>query len=294
MKRRTFIETSLATAALTAIPSRAFAAEHQIEKVGVQLYTVRDAMKADLAGTLAKVAAIGFKEVEFAGYFDRSPKDIRALLDKNGLTAPSAHFDLKVLQTKLLETIESAHVVGHKFLVCPWLDEKLRNEPDGYKKLGAEFSRIGEATKKAGIQLAYHNHVFEFQPDGNGKLPYDVLLESSDPGLVKMEMDLCWFTLGGQDPVAYFNKYPGRFPLVHVKDLKKIPKLAPGQKPDALMEDVQKEYMTAAGSGAIDWKRIFASSDKAGIEHYFVEHDSPKDAFASLTTSYQYLAALRF
>ena len=294
MNRRTFIETSLATAALSALPSRALAAQNQIERVGVQLYTVRDAMKTDFVGTLAKIAAIGYKEVEFAGYFDHAPKDIRALLDKNGLTAPSAHFDLKVLQTKLPETIEAAHIVGHKFLVCPWLEEKQRNEPDGYKKLGAEFNKIGEATKKAGIQLAYHNHVFEFQPDASGKLPYDVLLESSDPSLVKMEMDLCWFTLGGQDPVAYFNKYPGRFPLVHVKDLKKVPKLAAGQKPDALMEDVQKEDMTAAGSGVIDWKRIFASADKAGIEHYFVEHDSPKDPFASLTTSYQYLAALRF
>jgi sugar phosphate isomerase/epimerase len=294
MKRRTFIETSLATAALTALPSRAFASQHQIEKVGVQLYTVRDAIKADFAGTLAKVAAIGYKEVELAGYFDHSAKEIRAMLDKAGLTAPSAHFPLDALQTRLAETIESAHIVGHKFLVCPWLEEKQRNAPDGYKKLAGEFNKVGEATKKAGIQFAYHNHVFEFQPGADGKLPYDVLLESSDPNLVKMEIDLCWFTLGGQDPVAYFNKYPGRFPLVHVKDLKKVPKLAPGQKPDDLMHSAQEESMTEAGSGVIDWKRIFASGEKAGIEHYFAEHDSPKDGFASLTTSYKYLAALRF
>jgi sugar phosphate isomerase/epimerase len=294
MKRRTFIETSLATAALTALPSRTVASEHRIEKIGVQLYTVRDGIKVDFAGTLEKIAAIGYQEVELAGYFDHPAKEIRAMLDKAGLTAPSAHFPLDVLQASLPETIESAHIMGHKFLVCPSLNEKLRKEPDGYKKVGAEFNKIGEATKKAGIQFAYHNHVFEFQPGTDGKLPYDVLLESSDPQLVKMEMDLCWFTLGGQDPVAYFNKYPGRFPLVHVKDLKKVPKLAPGQKSDELTHSAEKEYMTEAGSGVIDWKRIFASGEKAGIEHYFVEHDSPKDPFASLTASYKYLAALRF
>jgi sugar phosphate isomerase/epimerase len=294
MKRRKFIETSLATAALTALPSRTVASEHRIEKIGVQLYTVRDAIKADFAGTLEKIAAIGYKEVELAGYFDHPAKEIRAMLDKAGLTAPSAHLSLDVLQTSLPETIESAHIMGHKFLVCPSLNEKLRSEPDGYKKVGAEFNKIGEATKKAGIQFAYHNHVFEFQPGTDGKLPYDVLLESSDSQLVKMEMDLCWFTLGGQDPVAYFNKYPGRFPLVHVKDLKKVPKLAPGQKSDELTHLAEKEYMTEVGSGVIDWKRIFASGEKAGIEHYFVEHDSPKDPFASLTASYKYLAALRF
>ena len=294
MKRRTFIESSLSAAALNALPWRALASSHQIEQIGVQLYTVRDAIKADFAGTLEKIAAIGYQEVELAGYFDHSAKEIRAMLDKTGLTAPSAHFPLDVLQTHLPETIESAHIVGHKFLVCPWFDEKLRNEPDAYKKLGAEFNKLGEATKKAGIQLAYHNHIFEFQPGADGKLPYDILLESSDPNLVKMEMDLCWFTLGGQDPLEYFNKYPARFPLVHVKDLKMVPKLAAGQKPDELMHWAEKDYMTEVGSGVIDWKRIFANGEKAEIAHYFVEHDSPKDAFASLTASYKFLAALRF
>src|ERR1700676_3368428 len=123
MKRRTFIESSLSAAALNALPWRALASSHQIEQIGVQLYTVRDAIKADFAGTLGKMAAIGYQEVELAGYFDHSAKEIRAMLDKTGLTAPSAHFPLDVLQTSLPETIESAQIMGHKFLVCPSLNE---------------------------------------------------------------------------------------------------------------------------------------------------------------------------
>ena len=140
----------------------------------------------------------------------------------------------------------------------------------------------------AGIQFGYHNHWFEFLPV-NGKLPYDELLAECDPNLVKMEMDLCWITVAGGDPLKYFNKYPGRFPLVHVKDIKKIPPVseAGGQNFGDSLKD-----MTSVGSGIIDWKRIFAQSDKAGIKHYIVEHDKPEDPIQSITESYEYLSNL--
>ena len=141
----------------------------------------------------------------------------------------------------------------------PWIDDKVRKQPDGFKRAAETFNRAGEATKKAGMQFAYHNHWFEYIPV-NGELPYDTLLEESDPDLVKMELDLCWITLGGQDPVKYFDRYPGRFPLVHVKDLTSVPPITAADKQN--FGDSMKE-MTEVGSGVIDWKRIFAQSEKA-------------------------------
>src|SRR5579862_9667337 len=131
MNRRKFIETSIATATIASLPGRAFAATHHMEKVGVQLYTVRDAMKADFAGTIAKVAAIGYKEVEFAGYLDHSPKEIRGILDKNGLTSPSVHVTYETVEKHLAEQIEASKIIGHDYIVCPWIDEEQRKQPDG-------------------------------------------------------------------------------------------------------------------------------------------------------------------
>jgi sugar phosphate isomerase/epimerase len=212
------------------------------------------------------------------------------MLDRHGLTGPSAHVEYKSLGEKWPGVLDAAHVVGHQYLVNPYIDDEVRNGPDGWKRAAEAFNRAGDASQKAGIQFAYHNHWFEFWPV-NGKLPYDILLEECDPKLVKMEMDLCWIMVGGQDPFKYFNRYPGRFPLVHVKDLTKIPKVdaTGGQKFGDTLEE-----MTEVGSGTIEWKKIFAQSDKAGIKHYFVEHDHPKDPFASVTASYQYLANVRF
>jgi sugar phosphate isomerase/epimerase len=266
------------------------AADHKIQKVGVQLYTVRSEMPKDFEGTLAKVAAIGYKEVEFAGYFDHSPKDVRAILDRHGLTAPSAHVGYNSLGEKFPEVIETAKIVGHEYIVNPAIADAMRKQADGWKRAAETFNRAGEASKKAGIQFAYHNHWWEFQPI-DGKLPYDILLENSDPNLVKMEMDLCWITVGGQDPLKYFDRYPGRFPLVHVKDMTKIPPLP---TPGSSFNMDQSPEMTEVGSGGINWKRIFAQSDKAGIKHYFVEHDSATAPFESIRVSYTYLEQVRF
>jgi sugar phosphate isomerase/epimerase len=266
------------------------ASEHKIDKVGVQLYTVRDQMKADFDSTIAKVAQIGYKEVEFAGYFGRTSQQVRAALDKNGLSAPSTHIQYDELDDKFPSVIETSKAIGMEYIVCPWISEEMRKSPDIWKKAAEKFNGAGEQTKKAGIQFAYHNHWFEFLPV-DGKLPYDQLLQECDKDLVKMELDLCWITVGGKDPLVYFDKYPGRFPLVHVKDVKRIPPVTAAGSQDfgSSMKD-----MTEVGSGIIDWKKIFAQSEKAGIKHYIVEHDNPKQPFESITTSYQYLEKLRF
>jgi sugar phosphate isomerase/epimerase len=295
MKRRTFIETSIAAATVFAVrPSWAAETTHEIKKVGLQLYTVRDLMKTDFEGTIAKVAATGYKEVEFAGYFDHSPKDVRAVIDKNGLTAPSEHIAYDVIENKWPETLDAAHVVGHRYIVCPWIDEKQRTA-DGWKRAADLFNKAGEASKKAGIQLCYHNHSFEFSPvEGlGGKLAYDFLLENTDSKNVKMEMDLCWISVAGKDPVSYFDKYPERFPMVHVKDYVNDPN-ATSSYAGATGSVVFKGRLADVGQGTIDWKRILAHSDKAGIQHYFVENDDAKKPFEDIKISYDYLEALRF
>jgi len=297
MNRRTFISTSIAaTIAAAARPSWAADTAHNIERIGLQLYTVRHFMKKDFEGTIAKVAATGYKEVEFAGYFKHSPKDIRAILDKNGLAAPSCHVDYKVVEEKWSETIEAAKIIGHSYIICPWIDEKQRKQPDGWKRAADLFNKAGEVSQKASVQFGYHNHSFEFEPADSlgGKLPYDFFLEQLDPKLVTMEMDLCWISVAGKDPLAYFEKYPGRFPLVHVKDWVKDSTVSSGYK-GAMGQTVKyRGRMADVGQGSVDWKRIFAHSGEAGIQHYFVENDEPKSAFDDIKISYDYLNKLQF
>lgn len=291
MNRRTFLKTAGTVSAATLFASRFgwAAGEHKIDKVGVQLYTVRDLMKDDFEGTIAKVAQIGYKEVEFAGYFGRTGKQVREVLDKNGLKAPSTHVQYDELDDKFPSVIETSKEIGLDYIICPWIPEELRKSPDIWKQAAEKFNRCGEASKKAGMQFGYHNHWFEFLPT-NGKLPYDELLTMCDANLVKMEMDLCWITVAGGDPLKYFAKYPGRFPLVHVKDFKTKPKITSGGSQN-FGDTVD---LTEVGSGVIDWKKIFSHSEQAGIKHYIVEHDHPKEPLESIKKSYEYLVNLRW
>ena len=292
--RRTFIETSIGAMGAAVLAARpAMAAS--ITKVGMQLYTVRGELEKDFDGTLAKVAAIGYKEVEFAGYFGRTPQQVKAALQTHGLSAPSAHIDYPTVSDagKWATALDAAKVIGHEYLVNAWVDEKLRNQPDFWKRAAGTYNIAGRAAAAHGVQFCYHNHNFEFYPrqDAGGQLPMDVLLETCDPKLVKIEMDLCWIAAAGKDPVAYFRKYPGRFPLVHVKGLRRVPPSSTDPTPIA---EVLPEITDVGHDDVIDWKRIFAGSKPAGIAHYFVEHDTPKDAFASLKASYDYVSRLRF
>ena len=301
MKRRAFLESSIAAGVVTAFGSSlaraAGGAErtHRISRIGLQLYTVREAMKQDFEGTLAKVAAVGYNEVEFAGYFDHAPKEVRAMLDRQGLAAPSGHAGYEAVEKKWPETLEAAHTVGSSYVVCAWINESQRREPDGWKRAAELFNRAGEASQKAGTQFAYHNYGYEFQPAEtlSGKMPYDFLLAETDAKLVQMEMDLCWITAGGQDPLGYFERHPGRFPLVHVKDWVKDSGVS-AEYQSAIGRPGVHGHMANAGEGAINWKRIFEQSEKAGIKHYFVENDEPKSPIEDIRTSFEYLKALRF
>jgi sugar phosphate isomerase/epimerase len=252
----------------------------KIARVGLQLYTVRDDMQRDLPGTLARVAQIGYREVEFAGYFGRTPAEIRALLQQNGLTSPSSHIGYPDLAGGAWgRALSDAKAVGHEYVTVPWIPEEARRSADDYKRVAEHFNRAAQLAKDAGLRFAYHNHDFEFRT-ADGMMPYDLLLQGTDKSLVDFEMDLYWTVKGGQDPIAYFDRYPGRFTLVHVKD--------GGPAPERVMTEV--------GGGTIDFRRIFAHDADHGahIRHYFVEHDQPKDPVASITKSYDYLSRLEY
>ena len=235
--------------------------------VGIQLYTLRDALAKETERTLAALGEIGYQEVELAGLYGLSAAAMRALLDKHGLTAPSGHIPLDQFRTNLPRTLEEAATLGHRYVVCPWLDEKDRTA-DGYKRLAETLNTAGERARQANMQVAYHNHEFEFAALGD-QTAYDMLLAECDPQLVKMELDLFWITTAGKDPLAYFTKHPGRFPLVHVKD----------RAADGKMVDV--------GQGAMDYKNLLArASAEGGTRHFFVEHDNQADPIATARTSF--------
>ncbi|MEO7042484.1 MAG: sugar phosphate isomerase/epimerase [Gemmatimonadaceae bacterium] len=274
--RRSFLAVvsgSLATMALGPRAPRT-RANRRLDRIGVQLYTIRNAIKTDLDGSLARVASIGYREVELAGYQSHTVAEFKASLDRHGLVAPSTHIAMERVRDELPQVLAEAHTLGHKFVVCPNIPNE-KDGLDGYRKAADVLNHAGETAKKSGIQIGYHNHGTELTPIG-GIRPYDVMLERTDPALVVMEMDVFWMVDGGGDPLAYFKKYPGRFRMLHVKD----------------MDGSPQKKMVDVGRGVIDWKAIFEADLVA--EHYFVEHDAATDPFASIAASYTYLRALEF
>jgi len=281
--RRQFLATlgvgALGLAGINAAPSCYGAAPggRKLKRIGVQLYTVRDLMQKDMPGTLAQVAAAGYKEVEFAGLFGRTPAQARQMLDQNGLTSPSSHIGIERMEKEGAAAFAEAKALGNEWATVPYMVEERRKTIDDWKRIAAILNNLGTQAKTSGLRLAYHNHDFEIRPL-EGQRPYDILLSQTDPSLVDFEMDLYWVTFGGGSPMDFFNRYPGRFKMVHVKDS--------AGPPDNKMVDV--------GSGRIPFPAIFAQSDKAGIEHYFVEHDQPADAIATIRNSARYLLNLTY
>lgn len=272
--------------------------------VGLQLYSIRDLLAKDYEGTLRAIGKLGYEEVELFGEQTRPPAELRQVLQSAGLRAVSAHYSVQDLQGKFDEKIAYAKALGLQYMICafPWLANPARIQPvpkdggewfaavmkhinlDDYKWLAELFNKAGEQTKKAGIQFGYHNHNIEFRAYG-GVTGFDTLLAGTDPALVKMEMDCGWVHIAGQDPVAYLTKHPGRFPLLHVKDVKK------GVKPTTTIEGAAPT--TPVGQGVLDWNALFAAAKKSGVRHYFVEQETfdgpPLDA---LKASFTFLDGL--
>jgi sugar phosphate isomerase/epimerase len=247
----------------------------RLDKIGVQLYTVRSEMTRSVETTLDRVAAIGYQEVEFAGYFGRTPEQIRAALSAAGLVAPASHVPWERLESGWSETLDEAARAGHDTVIVAFLPAERRRTIADYRAWAARFNDAGRVARAAGLRYAYHNHDFEFS-SLEGTVPYDILLADTDPDLVAFELDLFWIARGGRDALAYVTRHPGRFQLVHVKD----------------MDDQGR--MVDVGAGRLDFAAIFARSAEAGLRHNFVEHDEPADPFTSIQASYDYLRRLEF
>lgn len=286
--RRSFIKSSAVySASLLVAPSLL---NYNHKYIGLQLYTVRDAMQKDPSAILAQVSKIGYNSVEGATYtgsqkfYGMEAAEFSRVLKQNGLIMPSSHYRLGeektngetvkgTLMTDWGKAVDDAAAVGVKYMVCAYLSDSERGGLDHYKKVAEQLNKAGERCKKSGIQLCYHNHNFEFVKQDN-KFPYDVLLDDTDKNLVKMEMDMYWVTKANQDPIALINKHPGRFPLWHVKD----------------MDKTAEHSFAEVGNGSIDFKKIFKYADKAGLKYFFVEQDkTPGDPMNSITQSISYI-----
>ena len=226
INRRKFIRAAglgLAAAAAGTRWPGALKANPLNKSIGIQLYTLRDQLNKDVPGTLKLVADIGYKEVEVFDLYGKTAAEFAALLKDNGLTAPSGHYVTKHIKANWQKHIDDANALGLKYMVNAILEEEEHRSLDDYKMLLELFTHAGEQTKKAGIQFCYHNHNFEFMKFGD-TTAYDFLLKNLGADLVKMEMDCFWVTHAGQDPVAYFQKHPGRFPLLHTDPDAPVPR----------------------------------------------------------------------
>jgi len=275
--RRDFFRTagSLTVGALV-IPMLAKA--EKVKNIGIQLYSVRKEMLTDAVGTLKQLAKIGYKELESArsekgNYYGLQPKEIKKIVSDLGMTLRSGHVHV---DKDWQRSIDSAAEAGQDYLVCSSLPSKGQTV-DNYKSVGETFSKAGEDCKKSNIIFAYHNHEYEFEKE-NGQVLYDVLLSSTDPNLVTWELDLGWVVASGNDPLAYFNKYPGRFPLWHLKDM-----------------DLAKQQSTEFGKGQIKVLEILKNAKKSGVKHIFVEQEEyASSALESMKYDFDYLQKLDF
>ena len=300
--RRNFLKKSgtiaLGSLILTKEMRASFLAQAPIHPVGLQLYTLFNVIDTDVKGTLKKVADIGYKEVESAfsklgGFYGMKPKEFAAVTKDLGLAWKAHHVigapfkmppgakmptgadgkpmvipPMKNLKDNMQELVDQAAEGGIPYLVCANIPTGTLDEIKNSIEI---LNKTGEACKKAKITFAYHNHDMEFKTV-EGKIPYHLLLSETSADNMKMELDICWVTKAGVDPVELFKQHPGRFPLWHVKD---IGKDMTGPQP--------------VGTGIVDFKRIFANAEIAGMKDFFVEHDMPKDPYASITTSYNNL-----
>jgi sugar phosphate isomerase/epimerase len=234
---------------------------------GIQLYTLRDSMAQSVNSTLKAVAGIGYKEVEFAGYFDHSPAELRTMMNDLGLSAPSAHVDPGLVREDPESVIDAAAEVGHRYIVVAWLPQTERATIAQYKAWSEVFNRCGELCAARDMRFAYHNHEFEFETT-DGQEPFQVLMDETDPTLVDFELDFYWVKKAGLNINDVLARNPGRFVMAHIKDM-----------------DSDGE-MVSVGEGTIDFSSVLAAPEAANLKHLFVEHDNPDNSFRSASVSY--------
>ncbi len=223
--------------------------------VALQLYTVRDETAKDFKLTVRRVAEIGYAGIEFAGYGDIASKEMAALLAETGLRTVGSHVSLQALEADFDREVNYCLDIGSPFLIIPWIDQQWRTS-EGFKRLAERLNEWGRRTQERSITLAYHNHDFEFQKEGNETL-LDLLAAATDPALVKLELDSYWAAYAGFDPVALINKYPGRIPLIHLKDM------------------TPERTFTEVGDGTLDISDYVEAGQANGVHAFIVENDQP-------------------
>jgi len=299
------------TGILAAAPART---PLTVDDIGLQLFTVGDVLRQDFDGTMKQIAAIGYKQVEFAGYFNKSPQEVRALLDSLGLKSPSTHIGMDLLKRDLPAQISTAQIIGHEYITIPSLGrtETPMNTTDAWKRVASECNEMGAKLKAAGLKLAFHSHSGEYVDVGGGKTGMDVFVTETDPSVFSFQMDLGWARVASQDPVAWFRRYPGRFRMWHIKDFENL-SAAQARQAEAFRNPPapgggrggvgggggavsQAGRPSPIGAGDIDFKPILSAWQDAGLEYFFVEQDGagqwPGGSLASIAISYQALRKL--
>lgn len=317
MNRKTFLEVSATTTLGSLLPIQSLIETAGIKKkLAIQLFSLPKMCIEDFPGTLKMLAAMGYKELELfgpypfstqkakdqwaglaslvgfngSGYFNRDIKEVKMLLDDHGLTSPSAHTDLDSLIKKMGALGQAAYTLGHKYVVLPAIPDEYRKTLDDYKKMAETFNKIGAEAIKNGIQFAYHNHGYGIKPK-DGVIPLEIIINNTDPGLVFLEMDIFWTTAGGADPVELLSKYPNRYKMLHIKDMKHRATFS-GDGGDASQWVALWPEMTSAGDGVLDLKSLFKKAKKSGIEHFIVEQDLVEEPNIALKKSIDYLKKL--
>jgi sugar phosphate isomerase/epimerase len=321
MHRRQFVASTVAATAAgllrrdhvsaSATPARA-----PLGSIGVQLFSLPRMLERDFRGSIAMLSQVGYREVELfgpfsfsepeaiarwnavtpqlgfsgSGYFGLTGAQVRAILDENQIRATAVHTDLATLQKGMDRLGDAGRTVGFTYVGLPSIPDELRTNLDAYKRMADEFNRIGEAAQKNGLKFAYHNHGYGLH-EMEGTVPLLLLLERTDPKLVFFEMDIFWTTAGGMSPVDLLRAHPGRYHLMHVKDMKEK-KLFSGDGGNAPQWIALFPYMTTAGDGVMDLRNIVTQAQASGVTHFYVEQDMVADPNVALKRSFDYLRHL--
>lgn len=319
MKRRQFIQrTALASSAtmFMGLGACATPTEKGLDSIGIQLFSLPKMLEQDLAGSLAMLHQMGYKEIEIygpypfsssaaqerwkqitpslgfsgSGFFGKTAKEFKALLDEYRLKATSGHIDIVTLETNMSQVGEAVRTLGMECLGMSAIPDDLRQTLDDYKRMADRFNKIGENAKKEGFKFLYHNHGYGLH-EMEGQIPLNLLLENTDPDLVVFEMDIYWTTAGGMDPVELLKSNPGRYIALHLKDMKKITYF----KGDGGTADQWIDLwplMTTVGNGAMDIPAIVHQAQQSGVKHFFVEQDLVDNPRLALKKSIDYLRTI--